>query len=89
MSEGFVFLESNSSQVPVKIRRDTLTTQSLFLEGVLRLSTSTGDSVIVQCIEGGCVNIPLHKVNLVSYLLTGSVLVGTKPTLPIKGYLCY
>ena len=49
------------------------------------VSTSTGESVIAQGIEGGCVNVPLHKVNLVSDLVTGSVVVGTRPTLPIKG----
>ena len=74
-------LESSSSQVPIEILRDTGATQSLLLEGVLPLSvgTSTGDSVIAQGIEGGCVNVPLHKVNL---LLTG-------PLYPLKGYLCY
>ena len=87
VSEGFVSLESSSSQVPIKILRDTGATQSLLLEGVLLLnvSTSTGESVIAQGIEGGCVNIPLHKVKLVSDLVTGSVVVGTRPTLPIKG----
>ena len=87
VSEGFVSLESSSSQVPIKILRDTGATQSLLLEGVLPLSvsTSTGESVIAQGIEGGCVNVPLHKVNLVSNLVTGSVVVGTRPTLPIKG----
>ena len=30
-------------------------------------------------------NVPLHKVNLVSDLVTGSVVVGTRLTLPIKG----
>ena len=30
-------------------------------------------------------NIPLHKVKLVSDLVTGSVVVGTRPTLHIKG----
>ena len=30
-------------------------------------------------------NVPLHKVNLVSDLVTGSVAVGTRPTLSIKG----
>ena len=86
VSEGFVSLESSSSQVPIKILRDTGATQSLLLEGVLLLSvsTSTGESVIGQGIEGGCVNVPLHKVNLVSDLVTGSVVVGTRPTLPIK-----
>ena len=86
VSEGFVSLESSSSQVPIKILRDTGATQSLLL-GVLPLSvgTSTGEGVIAQGIEGGCVNVPLHKVNLVSDLVTGSVVVGTRPTLPIKG----
>ena len=67
--------------------RDTGTTQSLLLEDVLPLSvsTSTGESVIAQGIEGGCVNVTLHKVNLVSDLVTGSVVVGLRPTLPIKG----
>ena len=61
VSEGFVSLESSFS----KILRDTWATQSLLLEGVLPLgvSTSTGESVIAQGIEGGCVNVPLHKVN--------------------------
>ena len=87
VSEGFVSLESSSSQVPIKILRDNGATQSLLLEGVLPLSvsTSTSESVIAQDIEGGCVNVPLHKVNLVSELVTGSVVVGTRPTLPIKG----
>ena len=35
VSEGFAFLESSSSQVPIKILRDTGATQSLLLEGVL------------------------------------------------------
>ena len=87
VSEGFVSLESSSSQVPIKILRDTGATQPLLLEGVLPLgvSTSTGDSVIAQGIERGCVNVPLQKLNLVSDLVTGSVVVGTRPTLPIKG----
>ena len=42
-------------------------------------------SVLAQGIEGGCINIPLRKVNLVSDLVTDSVVVGTRPTLPIKG----
>ena len=30
-------------------------------------------------------NVPWHKINLVSDLVTGAVVVGTRPTLPIKG----
>ena len=52
---------------------------------LLDVSTSTGESVFAQGIEGGCVNVSLHKVNLVSHLVTDSVVVGTRPTLPIKG----
>ena len=40
---------------------------------------------IAQGIEGGCANIPLYMVNLVSNLVTGSVIVGTMPTVPSKG----
>ena len=60
VSEGFVSLESSSNQVPIKILRDTGSTQSSLLEGVLPLgvSTSTGESVIAQGIEGGCVTVP-------------------------------
>ena len=82
VSEGFVSLESSSSQVPIKILRDTGATQSLLLEGVLSLnvSPSTDESVIAQGIEGGSVKVLLHKVNLISDLVTGSVVVGTRPT---------
>ena len=51
----------------------------------LSVSTSTGESVIGKGIAGEYVNVLFHKVNLVSELITGSVVVCTKPTLPIKG----
>ena len=86
MSEGFVHSHDSSTQVPIKILRDTGATQSLLLEGVLSLSvsTSTDESVFAEGIEGDCVIIPLHKVNLVSGLVAGSVLLGTRPTSPIN-----
>ena len=60
LSEGLVSLEGSFSQVPIKILRDTAATQSLLLEGLLPLglSTSTGENVIAQGIEGGYVNVP-------------------------------
>ena len=63
-----------------------IVTQSLLLDGALpfTVSTPTGESVIAQGVEGGCVNIPLHKVNLVSDLITVFFVVGTRSTLPIK-----
>ena len=83
--EGFVFLDISSNQAPIRILRDTGATQSLLLEVVLPVivSTSTGESGIAQGIEGGCMNIPSHKVFLVSDLGTGSVVGGIRPTLPI------
>ena len=68
VSEGFVSLESSFSQILIKKLRNTGGTQSLLLEGLfpLGVSGSTGESFIAQGTEGGCVNILLHKVNLVS-----------------------
>ena len=56
-------------------------------EGVLPLDsgTSTGEEVIAQGIEGGFVNVPLHRIYLKSKLISGPVVVGTRPTLPMKG----
>ena len=88
VSEGFVSLSGEeANSIPIKILRDTGATQSLFLEGVLplNLSTSTGEQVIAQGIEGGFVNIPLHRINLTSGLVSGQVVVGIRPTLPVKG----
>ena len=47
--------------------------------------TSSGTSVLTQGVECGTVNIPLHHVNLSSDLVTGLVVIGIKPSLPIKG----
>ncbi|KAJ8031607.1 hypothetical protein HOLleu_24852 [Holothuria leucospilota] len=92
VSEGFISLDGNSAHPPVKIKilRDTGATQSLLLDGVLPLSdsTSTGANVLIQGVECGFISVPLHKINLKSDLVSGSVIVGVRPTLPVKGYLC-
>ena len=86
VSEVFVSLDSSSSQVPIKILGDTGVTYSLLLASVLSLtlSTSTGECVIIQGIDRRCMNLDLHKVKLVSDLVTGCVVLGTKPSLPIE-----
>ncbi|KAJ8038764.1 hypothetical protein HOLleu_16286 [Holothuria leucospilota] len=92
VSEGFISLDGNSAHPPVKIKilRDTGATQSLLLDGILPLSdsTSTGANVLIQGVECGFISVPLHKINLKSDLVSGSVIVGVRPTLPVKGYLC-
>ena len=88
MSEGFVSLNGDvASLQPITILRDTGASQSLILEGILPLSekTSIGASVLVQGVECGFVEVPLHSLNLKSDLVSGSVIVGVRPSLPVEG----
>ncbi|VDI40041.1 Hypothetical predicted protein [Mytilus galloprovincialis] len=56
-------------------------------EGVLPLSekTSVGASVLLQGVELGCIDVPLHRIYLKSDLITGPVIVGVRPNLPVEG----
>ena len=88
MLNGFVSLSGdNCPPTPIKILRDTGASQSLILADKLPFSekTSYGTSVLIQGVECGTVNIPLHHVNLSSDLVTGLVVIGIKPSLPFKG----
>ena len=88
MLNGFVSLSGdNCPPTPIKILRDTGAFQSLILADILPFSekTSSGTSVLIQGVECGTVNIPLHHVNLSSDLVTGPVVIGIKPSLPFKG----
>ena len=88
MLNGFVSLSGdNCPPTPIKILRDTGASQSLILADILPFSekTSSGTSVLVQGVECGTVNIPLHHVNLSSDLVTGLVVIGITPSLPFKG----
>ena len=85
---GFVLLSCNNCPT-TPILRDTGASQSLILADILPFSekTSSGTSVLIQCVECGTVNIPLH-INLSSDssdLVTGLVVIGIKPSLPFKG----
>ena len=84
---GFVSLSGdNCPPTPIKILRDTGASQSLILADILPFSekTSSGTSVLIQGVECGTVNIPLHHVNLSSDLVTGLVVIGITPSLPFK-----
>ena len=88
MLNGFVSLSGdNCPPTPFKILRDTGASQSLILADILPFSekTSSGTSVLIQGVECGTVNIPLHHVNLSSDLVTGLVVIGITPSLPFKG----
>jgi hypothetical protein len=88
MSEGSISLIGDSAKpIPIKILRDTGASQSLLLSGTLPLSeeSSSSESVLVQGVECGFVNVPLHCVNLASDLVSGPVTVGAVTSLPIEG----
>ena len=88
MLNCFVSLSGDHSPpTSIKILRDTEASQSLILADILPFSekNSSGTSVLIQGVECGTVNIPLHHVNLSSDLVTGLVAIGIKPSLPFKG----
>ena len=88
LSDGFVSLNSDYAQsTPIKILRDTGASQSLILADTLPFSekTSSGTNVLIQGVECGFVNVPLHNIYLSSDLVTGLVAVGIRPSLPFKG----
>ena len=88
LSDGFVSLNSDyAHSAPIKILRDTGASQSLILADTLPFSekTSSGTSVLIQGVERGFVNVPLHNMYLSSDLVTGLVAVGIRPSLPFKG----
>ena len=87
LSDGFVSLNSDFAQsTPITILRDTGASQSLILADTLPFSekTSSGTSVLIQGVECGFVNVPLHTIYLSSDLVKGPVAVGIRQTLPFK-----
>ena len=71
----------------IKILRDTGASQSLILADTLPFSekTSSETNVLIQGVECGFINVPLHNIYLSSDLVTGLVAVGIRPSLPFKG----
>ena len=66
--------------------RDTGATQSLLVDGVLPLSDSTATGTVqIQGIELRVVKAPLYVIYLNSDLVNGTVAVGIRLTLPVKG----
>ena len=88
LSDGSVSLNSDFAQsTPIKILRDTGASQSLILADTLPCSerTSSGTRVLIQGVECGFINVPLHNIYLSSDLVTGLVAVVIRPSLPFKG----
>jgi hypothetical protein len=88
MSKGSISLLGDSANpIPIKILRDTGASQSLLVSGVLPSSekSCSNESVLIQGVECGFVNVPLHSVNLSSDLVSGPVTVGIVSNLPVEG----
>ena len=88
ISQGLVSLvgEENKAK-PICVLRDTGTSQSLILEGILPLSDQsyTSNNVLIQGVGLGVISVPLHIVNLHTSLVSGPAMVGVRPTLPVQG----
>ena len=71
----------------ITILRGTGASQALILADTLPFSekTSSRTSVLIQGVECGFVNVPLHNIYLSSVLLNCPVAVGIRQTLPFKG----
>ena len=56
------------------------------LESVLPFGcqSDTGMTVLLQGVELNILNVPLHEVFLKSNLITGPVVVGVRPSLPVR-----
>ena len=87
ISEGVVSLVGDeSSSQKVKILRDTGATQSLMLDSVLPLTENsfTGANVLISGVEMSILEVPLHEVNIKSSLINGNIVIGIRPSLPVK-----
>ena len=87
-SEGLIsLLHDKVNNRKIKILRDTSAYQFLLLAGVLPFyeKSYSGESVLLQGVECGIVNVPLHHFFLTSDLVSRPVAVGVRSSLPIDG----
>jgi len=84
---GSVSFVGSQVESQVTILRDTGASQSLILGNALPFSSDsdTGETVLLQGAELRTFCVPLHKIHLSCDLVTGPVVVGVRPTLPIPG----
>lgn len=81
---------SKHQNVKISILRDTGSSQSLLLKGVLDFSPEhfTGQHILISGISGQTLSVPLYRVQLESGILSPKVqevVVGVAETLPVGG----
>ena len=69
-----------AAATPVKILRDTGSSQSLILVDTLSVcdETSSGTNVLIQGVDYEYSSVPLHEIYLKSGLISGKVSIGVK-----------
>lgn len=87
ISHGYVSLVGSETKVPVRILRDTGSSESFILQSVLPFSDESyaGNNLLIRGIELSTLTVPLHKVLLNSDLIHGNVELGVCPALPVDG----
>ena len=89
MHDGFVSLSGDFvKSTPIKVLRDTGSSQSLMLSDTLPFSDSSfsGNHVLIKGVDSDdFVSVPLHDVHLKSRLVSGPVTVGVRASLPFGG----
>lgn len=87
ITTGYVSLVNCSVKVPVRILRDTGSSESFILDSKLNFSprSSTGKSVLIQGIGLDIFSAPLHRIQLDSELARGEVEIALRPSLPMEG----
>lgn len=73
------------NKASVRILQDTGAAQSFILQSVLPLSDATKTGTSVQGFEMGFTVVPLHHIQLHSIVISGTVAVGVRQSLPIPG----
>ena len=87
ISNGFVSVMGSDKKVPVKVLRDCGSIDSFVRESVLPFTTETdtGESILIQGMGMFVFSVPVHKLSLISDLVSGEVHMGVRPELPIAG----
>ena len=87
LSTGSVALINDVNLSKVRVLRDTGASQSLILSSALPFSdeSSAGASVLIQGVEGGYKEVPLHVIRVQTDLVSGNFFVGVVPSLPVWG----
>ncbi len=87
VTDGFVRLVNSTEDVPVKMIRDTGSSETFVLESILSFSNDSyiGNDVLIRGIGLNVISVPLHKIVLRSDLIQGEVEVAVRFCLPVEG----